>query len=214
MDVLPRATRRALDFLSKQAWLAKSDWYLAGGTALALQVGHRSSVDLDFFLPKGTYPTAALVERLKKYDWESSRIEEGTIYGKIMGAKASFIAYPYFVRATPLLRYGSVRVLQAADIAVMKIIAISQRGRKRDFVDLYWYTTNREPLEDIIRRLKKQYPSVAHDYGHIVTALTYFDDAEADPMPEMHFRASWEEIKRYFNREVPRVARRVLLHLG
>jgi hypothetical protein len=50
-DVLPKETKKALDFLSNQKWMEKSEWYLAGGTALALQSGHRKSVDLDF-LPK------------------------------------------------------------------------------------------------------------------------------------------------------------------
>mgnify|MGYP001618787214 CR=1 FL=1 len=48
-ETLPRATKKALDFLASQKWLKESSWYLAGGTALALQAGQRRSVDLDFF---------------------------------------------------------------------------------------------------------------------------------------------------------------------
>lgn len=74
----------------------------------------------------------------------------------------------------------------------MKVIAISQRGTKRDFVDLYWYCRNQEPLIDILHRLAKSYPSVGHDYHHILKSMIYF--ADADPTPQrvvvhLHTRA-------------------------
>ncbi|MBI4128310.1 MAG: nucleotidyl transferase AbiEii/AbiGii toxin family protein, partial [Parcubacteria group bacterium] len=74
-------------------------------------------------------------------------------------------------------------LLDIRDIAVMKIIVISQRGRKRDFVDLYWYAQHVEPLGAVLERLPDQYPTVAHDYHHILKSLIYFADAEEDPMP-------------------------------
>jgi hypothetical protein len=100
--------------------------------------------------------------------------------------------------------------LSARDIAVMKIIAISQRGRKRDFFDLYWCAKNIEPLEETIKRLKKQYPSVAHDYHHILKSLVYFADAEDDPDPEINFQADWDLVKRYFIKEMPRIMRNIM----
>jgi adenine-specific DNA methylase len=87
----------------------------------------------------------------------------------------------------------------------MKIIAISQRGRKRDFFDLFWCAKNVESLEKTIKRLKKQYPTVAHDYNHILKSLVYFADAEADPMPEIFFKASWKEVKDFFKKEVLKI---------
>lgn len=108
------------------------------------------------------------------------------------------------------IREKAVKILRPKDIAVMKIIAISQRGRKRDFVDLYWHIKNREPLADILLRLPAQYPAVAHDYHHILKSLLYFEDAEEDPMPKLYFQASWKEIKKYFQREVPRITKEFL----
>jgi len=142
--------------------------------------------------------------------WRTSLAREGTVYGELAGAKISFIAYPFFLPKEPLLSYGAVRMLSPRDIAVMKIIAISQRGRKRDFVDLYWYCKNREPLLDVVRRLPAQYPAVAHDYHHILKALMYFEDAEADPLPRLFFDADWKRIKAYFRTEVPPVAKETL----
>ena len=62
----------------------------------------------------------------------------------------------------------------------------------------------------MIRRLPEQYPGVAHDYHHILKSMVYFDDAEDDPMPRLHFNADWETIKEYFKKEVPAVARELL----
>lgn len=198
LSVIPPATQKALDWLSKQKWLKQSAWYLAGGTALALQVGHRTSVDLDFFLPQADFNQGKLLEHFKKTKWQSTLIKEGTIYGELAGAKISFIAYPFFVSSEEHNWYGNVRVLLPKDVAVMKIIAISQRGKKRDFYDLYWYCQNREPLLDIILRLSRQYPNLNHNYHHIITSLSYFADAENDPEPRLAFSVSWLKVKRFF----------------
>lgn len=209
-EILPRATKRALDFLSTQEWLKKSRWYLAGGTALALQVGHRQSVDLDFFLPTAGFSGDVLIKRLTKGAWHTDVFQRGTIYGKLLEAKTSFIAYPFFQSRYAPLWYGSVRVLAPEDIAVMKIIAVSQRGRKRDFFDLYWYVLNKEPLIDVIHRLPDQYPHIAHDYHHILKSMVYFTDAESDPMPKLFFNTDWKTVKAYFTREVPIIAKKLL----
>lgn len=209
-SILPRRTRQALDYLSKQAWLKRSSWYLAGGTALALQAGHRLSLDLDFFTPQKDFSSGKLVGHFSKDAWMTDILREGTIYGRLMNAKISFIAYPFFIARKPPLWFGSVRVLDLEDIAVMKIIAISQRGLKRDFVDLFWFSQHHLSLGEIMRRLPDQYPTVSHDYHHILKSLTYFADAEHDPMPNLFFKATWKEIKSYFRKEVPRITRELL----
>lgn len=208
--ILPPATKRALDFLAKQPWLKKSAWYLAGGTALALQTGHRRSVDLDFFTPKNDFSQGKLIERFPKNIWETTFVQEGTIYGKLRNAKVSFIAYPFFHHRQPYLFYGSVPILDKRDVAVMKIIAISQRGTKRDFVDLYWYTLHEESFTNILERLNEQYPSVQHNYHHIYNSLLYFEDAEKDPMPQLNFKVSWKKVKEYFRREIPKITKQFL----
>ena len=85
----------------------------------------------------------------------------------------------------------------------MKVITISQRGRKRDFIDLYWCAKNIEPLYEIIMRLKTQYPTVSHNYHHILKSLVYFPDAENDPMPSLYFDVSWTAVKIFFQKEIP-----------
>jgi len=208
---LPLETKKALDFLSEEKWLAGSNWYLAGGTALALQSGNRKSVDLDFFTTdKNIDEKKLLANFVSNVDWKTSVEEKNTIYGVLCGAKVSFIAYPFFVPKQVMNLHGTISVLAPIDIAVMKIIAVSQRGRKRDFFDLYWCAKNIEPLESLIIRLKEQYPSVAHDYNHILKSLVYFEDAESDPEPEIYFKADWEEIKDFFETEIPRITRELI----
>ncbi len=204
--ILPPETKKAFDFLSAQNWLGSSGWYLAGGTALALQTGIRKSVDLDFFTTQPKFDTKNFLRNFGTYEnWQVTSEEDSTIYGELLGAKVSFIAYPFFVPTQEFLEYGSIRILQKRDIAVMKIVAISQRGKKRDFFDLYWCAHHVLPLLDLLKRLPQQYPSVAHDYHHILKSLVYFDDAEVDPEPEVGFETNWETVKDFFRKEIPRV---------
>ena len=210
--IIPSKTKKAFIFLSKQKWLGESGWYLAGGTALALQTGNRKSVDLDFFTTEKYFDKSELFNNFSgNNEWKTSLDRKNTIYGELYGAKISFIAYPFFIPKQDFIKYGSIRILQPRDIAVMKIIAISQRGRKRDFFDLYWCVKKVEPLEDLMKRLKEQYPFIIHDYHHILKSLVYFDDAETDPEPEIVFRADWIEVKNYFKKEVLRIADNIIL---
>ena len=205
LNRLPEATRKA--FLSCiKLPLLRQRWYLAGGTARALQVGHRQSVDLDFFTQKKTFRKLE-VERalLNTGNWKTTYIEAGTIYGTYLGAKMSLIAYPFFIPSVAELRCGTVRILPPEDIGAMKIIAISQRGRKRDFVDLYWYCTEREPLSQVVLRALSQYPGQEKNLNHIIKSLAYFADAEDDIMPKTFFNADWKKIKKYFQREAPKL---------
>ena len=210
-EALPVDTKLAFEAFSKMPLFRGGGWYLAGGTALALQVGHRQSVDLDFFTPESDFDRLALEGTLLKTgDWNTTSATAGTLYGEYAGAKASFIAYPFFVASGTFARFGTIKILPAEDIAVMKIIAISQRCRKRDFIDLYWYTQNQEPLETVLSRVQKHYPTKNLNFPHFIKSLTYFAEAEDDPMPTLFFDATWEQVKKYFRAEVPRIARKLI----
>ncbi len=210
-ETLPGRTKKALDFFSEQKWLKKSKWYLAGGTALALQDGNRKSLDLDFFTMEKDFDEKKLTARfIGNKDWQIEMEEKNTIYGSLFKAKVSFIAYPFFIPKQEFIKHGSVRVLNHIDVGVMKITAISQRGKKRDFFDLYWCAKNIEPLEAILKRLPTQYPAVAHDYHHILKALVYFKDAESDPEPEIYFDTDWKKVKRFFTKEISILADKLI----
>ncbi len=210
--IIPSETKKAFIFLSEQTWIGENGWYLAGGTALALQARNRKSVDLDFFTVQPRFNAKSLLNNFLDNDnWRTSFEEDNTIYGELFGAKISFIAYPFFFPKQDFIKYGSINILASLDVAVMKITAISQRGRKRDFFDLYWCAKNIEPLENLIKRLKIQYPSVAHDYHHILKSLVYFEDAETDPEPEISFNASWKTVKDFFKKEIPIILKKLII---
>ncbi|MEK7173484.1 MAG: nucleotidyl transferase AbiEii/AbiGii toxin family protein [Patescibacteria group bacterium] len=210
LNVLPLATQEAFFAIRVVDFLPCNQWYLAGGTALALQVGHRESVDLDFFTLQNSFDETNLERHLMNTSfWVTTSRDEGTLYGELKGAKMSFIAYPFF-QPSATVQSGTICVLQPADIAVMKIIAISQRGKKRDFIDLYWYACNREPLLPVIERVTHSYPGQQHNVPHFLKSLVYFADAEADPMPNLFFKADWKTTRAYFEKEIPKIARELL----
>jgi predicted nucleotidyltransferase component of viral defense system len=104
---------------------------------------------------------------------------------------------------------GMVSLLSPSDIAVMKIVAISQRGKKRDFFDLYWLSRNIQPLHDSILKANKQY-SINQNLTHILKSLVYFEDAEQDPEPEIYFKASWKAVKSFFRKEVVDITNKII----
>jgi len=211
MEALLKETKQAFSYLRHAPFLKGSRWYLAGGTALALQVGHRQSVDLDFFFPGRTIRESELERSLlESGEWKTTFRQSGTVYGTLFGSKISFIAYPFFKPSRERMRCGNVAMLTPRDIAAMKIIAISQRGRKRDFVDLHWYCTHREPLSDTLSRAMQQYPGQEDNLPHILKSLSYFADAENDVMPKMFFQAPWKEVKSYFQIEAVVAAKKLL----
>lgn len=211
LKILPKATKDAFLFLSEQKWLSENGWYLAGGTALALQSGNRKSVDLDFFNLHNDIDNDNVLNNFSNNkNWEVFINKKNTVYGTLYGAKMSFIAYPFFVPKEKYIEYGFIKILDVKDVAIMKIIAISQRGKKRDFFDLYWCIKNIDSLENFIKKLKTQYPSVAHDYHHILKALIYFKDAEQDIDPEIYFKADWKEVKKFFKKEVVSITKKIM----
>lgn len=168
-------------------------FYLAGGTALALELGHRISVDLDFF-SKNTFSVSLLMEQLNTLG--NLKIEdqsENTFNGSLDGVKISFFYYPY-----PLLfstkEYGGVFLADERDIGAMKVQAISSRGNKKDFVDLF-VLLKLYSLKELLNFFNKKYEKFNYNQLHILKSLVYFFDADLDPEPIYINIISWTEVK-------------------
>lgn len=202
-DILSPAQQSVLERLG--ALQDVRAFYLAGGTALALQLGHRRSIDLDFFREQGFDPTD-LVRRLRLGTTTMVRRSEGdTLTVDIDGVTTSFFAYPY-----PLLRSlrsspWSLSVAAVEDIAAMKLSALAGRGARKDFVDLYFICREIMSLRELVRCFEEKFKGVPYERYHVLKSLTYFDDAETEIMPDLTRPASWEEIKRFFRSEAPRL---------
>lgn len=175
-------------------------FYLAGGTALALQIGHRYSVDLDFFSVK-KFSTARLLRNLQSAPaCIKQSISKGTLYVLLNGVSCSFIAYPYPLIDEPVSSPWGIQLASVKDIGAMKINAIGGRGYRRDFVDLYCLTQIR-PLPFIWEDFKKRYSGTGLSLSHVKKSLVYFSDAEKDPLPNMIKRVSWKKIREFFEKE-------------
>jgi len=203
-QVLQGDTKAILALLEKSGIIQKA--YLAGGTALALQLGHRISYDLDFFTQEEFDEQALLPEIEKISNFQLERLAWRTILGKFKDVKFSIFYYKY-----PLLysakKFGMINITDIRDIAAMKIAAIASRGTKRDFVDLYFICRETMSLSDVIRVYDEKYRNLATTEIHIMKSLVYFEDAEPDEMPEMLKKASWEDIKKYFEGEIKKLQR-------
>jgi len=175
-------------------------FYLAGGTGLALQFGHRLSRDLDFFAAE-LFDEDSLLQRLKALaDFSLAAKSPHTLHATIQGSKVSFLGYAYPV-LFPFAQFLQASVADPRDIACMKISAIASRGTKRDFVDLY-VSAQRFGLTNLLQWFDRKYAQTRHNKLHILKSLTFFDDAEKDPMPHMLVPLDWNEVKQFFRREV------------
>ncbi len=169
-----------------------NDFRLVGGTSLALQWGHRESVDIDMFGNSnltgdeilGHLNTLGTVKALKKSGFINIFV--------VNDIKVDFVNYRYPWLDTCLVE-DNIRMATPKDIAAMKINAITGRGSKKDFVDLY-YLLKIYSLEEILAFFQQKY----HDATLFlaVKSLTYFDDADAQDMPVTFEKITWEHIKK------------------
>ncbi|MDC8002101.1 nucleotidyl transferase AbiEii/AbiGii toxin family protein [Aequorivita todarodis] len=170
---------------------------LVGGTALALQIGHRLSVDIDMF---GNSEINEL-----EFNRELSRFGNPLVLKKskniivysVNGIKVDFVNYHY-----PLLKktkkVDSIRLLSLEDIAAMKLNAISGRGSKKDFIDLY-FLLKTFSLKEMIGLYNEKYEDGSQFL--VLKSLAYFEDAEKEGMPIMTKPLNWEDVKNTILRE-------------
>lgn len=198
---LPKHGQKVLSSL--KGIIHKNHFILAGGTALALQLGHRISVDLDFFT-QNEFSTESILQEMQKFRLNPQLLQEerGALTTLIEGVKVSMFHYPYpFI--DKIVNLKGVLIAGILDIASMKIIAISQRGAKRDFIDLYFILQN-IPFWKIAQNMIERYGANRINPVLIGKSLVYFRDAENDPEPQYCGKAmpKWEVIKRFFIKNV------------
>lgn len=169
-------------------------FYLAGGTGLALHIGHRKSVDIDLF-SIDKFDTDRLSFSVSEIGTITAA-EEGTIHAFFGETKVSFLHYPY-----PLLDnvqvYKGIAVADLKDIACMKVMAVSQRAEKKDFFDLYEIFQKLTPAE-LGRLMIQKYGDKRINPYHILKSFFYFADAEESLDPVSLRNITWEDVKQYF----------------
>lgn len=197
-------TAKLIEKIKNRSWL--SPYYLAGGTALALHLGHRTSIDLDFF-------TESEMEEMTIVDYLRTagalRLDQmggGTIVGNLDGVRISFFKYPYRLLDS-LTEWNGLKVASVLDIALMKIVAILQRGSIKDFIDMFFIVREFKSIDDLLPELSEKYIGVQFNTNHILRSLCYFEDAEKEPMPSMIAPCNRQDVKEYFVNEVKRLTR-------
>ena len=180
-------------------------WILAGGTGLALQQGHRVSEDLDFFRAGPLDPEGLVTALSRVGPVEVQSRSAGTLHVALRGLRVSFLS-----AQAPLLfpgtEYRGLVVADPRDIAVMKVIAIGGHGSRRDFVDLFFYLRGGGSLEAIFAMIRRRFVAIDFNEYHLLRSLTFFDDAETEPMPRMLRRIVWRDVKNAIVAEIRRLS--------
>lgn len=190
---------RLLELLIKlQASEEFSQLRLVGGTSLALQYGHRKSVDIDLFglLEIGMEDIAKRIAGFGN-SIQLKRSETINIF-IIDGIKVDIVNYP-FPWLSSVLEEDGLMLARPEDIAAMKISAITGRGTRKDFIDLFELLKYFSMNEILSFYLKKYQDGSAY---LALKSMSYFQDAEQNPMPTMFSSTSWEEVKQKIEQEV------------
>jgi predicted nucleotidyltransferase component of viral defense system len=177
--------------------LAKK-FYLAGGTALSLQIGHRYSIDLDLFSPTEDIPSiranlesslAPLRPKLADSSW-------GNLVYIVKNVRVGFYGYGYAL-VNPLVEEETARLASIEDIALMKMDALLSRANRKDFYDLYFICQGM-PLRFLFDKAPQKFPSIRDFEVQVVKRLVYFGSADYDPEPSLLKPVAWRTVKDYF----------------
>lgn len=192
-NTLPPKTAELVNLIQTQQRNFLSEFYLSGGTALSLQLGHRESEDLDFFTQQSFDPQMLQQKLLKLGELKEAELAEGTVNTFLNGVKLQFLEYPYPL-IKPIVQWQTIRLSSLEDIACTKLQTIGMRGSKKDFIDLY-FLLERYSLDELFSLMNEKYQNVNYNKTHIMKSLVYFDDAQQQPMPRMHQEVNWGEVE-------------------
>lgn len=190
------------EVLSKLSFLANDEYYLAGGTALAIQLGHRTSFDFDFYTPNH-FDQNTLFDKLQEIFADEAiktSLAKNTLFCTLKTVDCSFFTYPYKLLEEPVLEMG-IALASLEDIAAMKLVAVNRRPAKRDYIDVY-YLLSKFSLEEMIDFAKKKFPNF--NFYYLLRALSFFEDIKDDErrsiqMTDKNF--SWEITKNKLSEE-------------
>lgn len=198
-------TAKQKQILQNLTFLGKS-FYLGGGTALALQLGHRTSLDFDFYSPEKFVASRIIADFKKQLPSASFPKEqpEDTFQTEIFKVSLTAFYYPYKLIGEFAL-FPPIKLASLEDLAAMKIAAVIQRAKQRDFFDTY-YLIEKLGLAKIIKSAYQKFPWYEENNQIILKALTYFDEADADleigKIIIFDKNVSWPKVKKRISQEI------------
>ena len=193
--VLGPAQKQALRRLAPV--LCPRGFYLAGGTAVALHLGHRKSEDLDWLTAEPLADPLAWVEVLRDAGCPLTEPVpgRGVLHGSVAGVRVSLLQYSYpLLEPLALWPAMSCQLASLTDLAAMKLLALTQRGLKRDFVDVYALALKHRALPELAEAYCRKFR--VQDTSTLLYGLTYYDDAEKEARPRMLWKDDWPRIKK------------------
>jgi len=195
MMYYPESVSQELLLILKKLMLEAElkDFNLGGGTSLALRFGHRRSVDIDLF-SRRQFDSLHLSELLHSRfsSLELINRTEGSLCMLIDGCKLDILQHNFPLLNEPLVNNG-IRFLSLPDLAAMKINAVTNRGSKKDFVDLYLLHSNDIPLTESLDYFCEKYGSAGRFLA--IRSLGWFEDADAEPDPVFLNGWTWETVR-------------------
>ena len=175
-----------------------SDFNLVGNTALALQIGHQNSIDIDLF-GNSEINSALFLEKLSEFgDVQVALSTKNLLITKINNVKVDFVNYKFPLLSNTLI-VDNIRMISTKDIAAMKFNAIAMRGSKKDFIDLY-FLLNEFSIKEIFLFYEEKYKN--NSIFTIQKSLTFFEDADSQQHPKMYLDFNWEICKQKIIEEV------------
>jgi len=182
------------------------EYYLAGGTALALQIGHRISIDFDFFsekeIPQSLLPKIRRIFKEHKLKVEVNNPEQLTV--NLKGVNLTFLKYP-FPLIFKLTEYQGVKLLSVPEIAATKAYTIGQRATLKDYVDLYFILKEKHfSLEKIIAISKKKFKG-EFNQRLFLEQLIYLEDVEEMEIEFLREKPTKRQLQKFFEKEVSKL---------
>ena len=172
-----------------------SGFKLAGGTSLALYLGHRKSIDFDLFTEK-LFDASSLEKHLiETYDFKVDFLEKNTVKGSLNDIKIDFISHNYPYVEDPLTTKDGIRLYGMKDIAAMKLSAIADDGsRLKDFIDVAFLSTKLS-LSDMLKAYQQKYKN--SNPMRPLKGLSYFEDINFnEPIQMIRDQYVWEKIRK------------------
>jgi hypothetical protein len=175
-------------------------FYLVGGTALALQIGHRTSIDIDLF-SDFSFDTGQMLENLSSdFSFELFFSANNTLKGSIEGVQVYILAHRYPFVCSPI-HINNIKMISTEDIIAMKLNAISTSGQRvKDFIDIY-FLLKTYSLAEMIRFYKKKYTSF--NEVNVLKSITWYEDIDHSGWPVLlqNPEIKWAEIAKKLRRE-------------
>ena len=184
------------------------EFYLSGGTALALQMGHRLSVDLDFFSPTQE-DIPALVEPLRHAMRDFSPTLSDSSWGNLVflanNVRVGFYGYGYEL-VKPLLQVEGIALASVEDIALMKMDALLSPASRKDFHDLY-AICQRISLRELLALAPRKYPAFRDFEAQVARHMISFERADQESSVPLIEQVDWETVKEWFRDQAKRIGK-------